>query len=378
MPRIHPVRCVLSLILALAALHGQDSRASRPVAESRTAAESRAAASKTPVGNSGGVEDLAGFLRLAAAKASGDESSLLIEEGLKAREAGQDGKALAAFARLGREHPEWAGFSMMFEVQIHVDNGDLDQAVDSVHDYLQSGAADANFAYSTLAGLEERRGNWAGALAAWEKLVHGPDDPFYWFTGPVATKIKIAKCRFHLGQVDAALELLEGALKADGAFVAGHDDAPLPGMSAAAMYAELAARSGKIGRARKFVAELPRDRRSFCTPCIRVAEAWLAKDSRAIVAIHAAQQLESDELSMAGRFLGELGEPAIHLLAERIEAGDASAIELAGASERAELIAPLEKRAQSAGASAEAQIALAQLRWSVEHPTSRPASRPAK
>jgi hypothetical protein len=70
-----------------------------------------------------------------------------------------------------------------------------------------------------------------------------------------------------------------------------------------------------------------------------------------------------------------LGPDAIGLLARGIEAADVSAIRLAGASGRRELLTTLEKRYAAAGPDIDAVIKAIQSLQSVE---SRPASRPTK
>jgi tetratricopeptide (TPR) repeat protein len=363
--RFQPAIAVLALTVLLAAqVVAQESRESRPA--SRGTADSRAASLRDLVEAGRTVVDLL------KGEGSWGAADRLRQEGFALLKGGRDDEALTCFERLGKEFPQTRTSSMMLVVHVHVKHENFDAAVEFVENFLAGSAEDEdarNFGYLTLAGLHERRGDWTKALEAAEKSK--PLDEGWDFYGEVARQLRIARCRFHLGEIDAALKLLEEAL-AKGQ-VARFWASVMS--EVATTYAEYSGRSGRLLSAQKFAATLPPERRTLVLDSIKVVEAWLSKQPAVVMKVVAQLTLDDEQIRAAARLLIGLGPDAVGLLARGIETADVTAIRLAGASGRRELLAPLDKRYAAAGPDMDAVVTAIQNLESVE---SRPASRPAK
>lgn len=363
----------IAVLLALMVVFGlaQESRpesrsASQPVAQSRPAASLR---DLVDVG-----QDIVDALKGDRSRAF-RAADRVVQEGFALHKEGRDDEALKCFERLGKEFPEThTTISWMLVVSVHQDRGDLDAAVQVVeHALAESGDDDykKNLAYIYLGMLQERRGDWRKALEATEKVKPLEADDYL----GNERQFRIVRCRFHLGEVDAALKLMETCLRTAGAADGPYAELNRMGNAEmAAIYAEYSGRSGRLAEARKFAATLPVDRRTLVLDSVKVVEAWLTKDAAAVLKVVAETNLDEQQIRAAGRLLGELGPPAIELLTPRIAAGDPTSIKLAGASGRRELLEPLQKRSAIDPDSEAVAYAIQTL----EAAASRPASRRTK
>jgi tetratricopeptide (TPR) repeat protein len=366
----------VAVMILTGLLSGQDSRESRPA--SRPAAESRQASLRDVV-DAG--RDLLDRLKGEGAWRAADR---IVQEGFAAQREGRHDDAVRCFERVGKEFPKThTTISWMLMVSVHVDRNDLDAAVAVVENALEAAVEndDRSFAYSYLGTLHERRGDWRKALDATEKW-HPLESDIAEICGTetVANRqFRIARCRFHLGEIDAALKLLESLLSDGISDVPDEDPIAAARQSltseVGATYAEYSGRSGRIAGAKSFAATLRPRRRTLVLDSLKVVEAWLSKDPAAVLKVVSEAKLDDEQLSAAGRLMVELGRPAIEHLVRKIEAADVTAIRVAGVSGHRELLAPLEKRHEAAGTDIDDVIKAIQ---SLECIESRPASRPAK
>jgi tetratricopeptide (TPR) repeat protein len=265
-------------------LPGQDSRESRPA--SRRVAESRPAS----IGEL--VE--AGTDLLARLKGEGSwrAANRIVQDGFAARKAGRHADAINLFERVGREFPDThTTISWMLVASEHSDQGDLDTAVSVVERALSAASddADRNYAYQYLAILHEKRGDWRRALDAIEKseLLEGLVAEV--FATSAHRQLTIARLRFHLGEIDTALRLLEAILRS-GVSDGATEDLVVRARQAltsevATTYAEYSGRSARLADSRTFAATLPPERRALVLDSIKVVEAWLSKQPAAVMKV---------------------------------------------------------------------------------------------
>jgi tetratricopeptide (TPR) repeat protein len=348
--------CVAALLSAVVAQESRSSAHSRPSVFSKLVASGR------------------GMLGIESADdAAANE---VMQRGFEHKTAGRHDQALECFARLGRDWPEtYGGLAWQLVVATHVDRGDFDAAVTTAEAVLD-GEADEdrrNLVVLTLATVHERRGDWRKALEAAERG-KPLEDPWSFFS-PMARDVVRARCRFHLGEVDVALKLLEKNLETGRV----SDTWRCVVSDTAAAYAEFAGRSGRIAAARTFAAKLPSERRDLVLGSLRAVEAWIAKDPAALMRSVGEGRFDASQTQAATRLLIELGPPALKALAGGVAAGDVVAIRLAGASGRIELLPALEERRRIAASdAAEALEAIDNLQYAASRPASRPTTRPAK
>jgi tetratricopeptide (TPR) repeat protein len=378
----HPLTVTHRFLFALVAtmltplLVSQESRESRPT--TRPSGESRPAWLGDLV--AAGM-DLLGQWKSEASWRAADR---VVQEGFAAKREGRHDDAVRLFERVGREFPDsHTTISWMLIVSVHQDRDDLDAAVRVIENALAAAVDDDDRSYALhcLATIHERRGDWLKALQAAEKWkpLEGTIAELFGTATAAHRQFRIARCRFHLGEIDTALKLLE-AILVGGIYDGVAEDLVVRARQrlasqVAATYAEYSGRSGKLAEARNFATRLGPQHRVLVLDSIRVVEAWLSKDPAAIMKIVAESKLTDEQVEAAGKLVADLGPQAINLLSRRIEAADVSAIRLAGSSGRRELLAPLEKRYEAAGPDNQAVIDAIQ---NLEAVTSRPSSRPKK
>jgi hypothetical protein len=371
------MRSAAAVVFVAALAGAQESRPeSRPC--SRPAAESR-------VISLGDVVDSArGLLARLSGEAAGYERGVRISgEAMALQRSGRPHEAIALLEAArsqvrGGVLPPGEFLFVLGIVSVHFEESDYEAAVEVAEDFGRTATdeEDQKNVWTVVAITNERVGNWNRAADAWERV--SPERAVW---GPIGRLLKLARCRFELGQVEVSLGLVEHCLKDETVAIPRYEGGSSHAPEAAWAYAEYAARSGHRGRAIAFVRSLPPDVRAACFDCFTVVDAWIARDPAAFVDAVARSRFDSKALSDRGILLATLGEPALDLLRARIAGGHVVAIELAGESRRPELLPALEARDQSDAATEAERQALAIAIYNLERvrpaPTSRQASRPA-
>ncbi len=194
-----------------------------------------------------------------------------------------------------------------------------------------------NRAVDGLAAIEERRGNWKGALERLEVWTPGS------WCGNCGLALaddrvgRVARCRFEMGEVEPALAAVREIVVRDHS-LNGFD------VRAMALYAELSSRAGRLDEARATAESLDPEIREPALAAVDLAEAaFVRRSPGATLDAIRGVDLEDTEIfsdgsghvppivEAAGRFLDRLGPPARDYLAERIAEGDEHAIVVAGA-----------------------------------------------
>lgn len=302
------LRCVT--LIFLAALAGaQESRPeSRP--SSRPAAESRAISLRDVVDGARGV-----LARLSGEAAGYERSARISGEAMALQRSGRPHEAVALLEKArgqvrGGELPPGEFLFVLGIVSIHFEQGDYEAAVQVAEDFARTATDEEDLinVWTVVAITNERVGNWKRAADAWERV--SPERAIW---GQIGRLLRLARCRFELGEVEAALGLLERCLKNETVAVPLYEAGPSLVPEVAWAYAEYAARSSHRERATAFARSLPPDVRAACFDCFKVVDAWIAKDPAAFVDAVARSQFDSKALSDRGVLLASLGEPALDL-----------------------------------------------------------------
>lgn len=185
-------------------------------------------------------------------------------------------------------------------------------------------------AVETRARIQERRGDYADALACYQR----------WRGSGYGLQIRqiqraqrgtcIARCRWRLGQTDAALDLAFGTAMSE--YTDFIDDDPI------VWACEIAVRAGKLDALRKRIDGVgDTERRLRFERSFAVASAFAEKDAKALLDAVGASPNSSGDLSrlihpeegeFIVRYLREIGPDAVAELVARVRRGDARAVEV--------------------------------------------------
>jgi tetratricopeptide (TPR) repeat protein len=323
-------------VLALgAAIYMSCSRATEPAATVKTelggdggkSITDRLRAAKTPAAVEAIAQDVvAAFL----ARRDEDRKEWLLQSlGLAWARVGNQQRAMECYERLGREWPEHRLIALMLQISVLTERGDLLKAESRTEQFVATSAGrDRNTAIYLLAGVEFHREAPDKALKAldvWSpELARSNERPM--------VSLQRARCLFKLGNGAAALDVLEAALldaaslsdelgSADAESATRSDldrtmavlERPTASSSADEMggaYAEFAARSGRLDRAKAFIARLPDGVSGKCRPSMRIVEAWIGHEPAGVMGAVTGTR-EFSQLDLAGRLLQEIGQRGI-------------------------------------------------------------------
>jgi len=193
-------------------------------------------------------------------------------------------------------------------------------------------------AHRQIALCLEKKKDWAGALGHYlEKRGRTGCGTCNEFIARLSAR-DIARCRFFSGDVDRALEELA-------ALLVRPEDQGGPFIGVSVFYCDYSARAGRSAAARKLIATLPPERRVRMSRQMDLADAFVAKDFKRVVAIFEdpANRIGLPWNWAAARFV-ELGAPGSAAIAGRIEAGSEVLIILAGHTGCTDLLPAIERR----------------------------------
>ena len=298
----------------------------------------------------------------------GDESAAALLDALSVAwyRKGRYDEALEIFERLVAGWPDTGSLTYLKIAQIRRDQGDEDREIDALKTSLTFARIDthrsvmdadntSNIAYRRLAEIYENREEWARSLAVWQRW-----EPQSW-CGNEATayqhekQMGIARCNFHLKNAGEALASIWKLVAEVDCLNGRH-----PG--AAFLYAELSAKAGRIGEARRNFRRLPRDRRARFMISIDIWQGYLDKAPQAILdalayfdpeSLRGLRRQAPIEFHGAARLLTEMGPEAAAAVEERILEGDLRAVAVAAVSGNPAFIPTLQSLRQDGNMSDE-------------------------
>jgi tetratricopeptide (TPR) repeat protein len=219
-------------------------------------------------------------------------------------------------------------------------HGKLDEALKmaNVRLGLAEGEKSLYLAHRLLGEIYEAKKEWKTALEHY--LVPPPGMKCGTCEDAVIPlwKLRIARCRFHTGDVDGALADLWSLMTRD-----ERDGGPFT--SAGQEFCEYAARSGKLEYARKKIATLAAEQKGRIDEWLAVATAFAAEDPKKMLAVieNPKQWHPIDSQWLAPLFL-DLGEPGVAALIEGIRRGSDPALVVATDTKNEKLLKAIEKR----------------------------------
>jgi tetratricopeptide (TPR) repeat protein len=188
----------------------------------------------------------------------------------------------------------------------------------------------AQVAFEDLARLHERRGDYEQAIR-WYGRWHGSSgSPVFRRIATAQRGTCVARCRWRMGQPDAALDLAFASALLPFELVVSDD----PFVWAC----EIAVRSGKLGDLRKRIDGVSDpQKRCLFERSFAVASAFAARDAKAMLdALAVAPDapvvvrfLRPDEGRFVANYLREMGPAAVAQLVARVRRGDGRAIDVA-------------------------------------------------
>jgi hypothetical protein len=219
-------------------------------------------------------------------------------------------------------------------------HGKLDEALRMANVRLRmaDGEKSLYLAHKLLGEIYEAKKEWKTALE--HHLVPPPPTKCGTCEDAVVSlwKMRIARCRFHTGDVDGALADLWSLMTRD-------EKRGGPFTSAGQEFCEYAARSGKLGFAAKKIATLTAEQKGRIDEWLKVAASFAAKDPKKMLEI-----VESpkewhpiDSRWLAPLFL-DLGEEGIAALIEGIRRGSDPALVIATDTKSQALLNAIETR----------------------------------